>query len=145
MGMYGGASVNYQRVTDFTAAAQSANDNIFIGIIVETVDAVENIEDLLQSGVDFAMVGFADLAQDYGVIGQHQHELVRAAQRTVQQACERAGVVFAAPIGSLAGIAPAIESGAQLIMYRGVLAMVYDDVHAAVGQLPRRPSDGGAA
>ena len=45
-----------------------ANDEILIGVTIETKEAVENIEDICNvNGLDFVVIGYMDLSGSYGV------------------------------------------------------------------------------
>jgi 2-dehydro-3-deoxyglucarate aldolase len=62
-------------------------------IQVETVIAVENIEELIAyDEVDAVMVGPHDIAGSLGVPGQTEHPLVQAANDKVVEACAKRGI-----------------------------------------------------
>lgn len=131
MGLYGGASSDYTPVPDASAFTAFANDELLLGLLVETPEAVEGIDELLVTGIGFALVGFADLAQEYGIAGQHSHPLIDEARAKVREACQRSGVIYTAAVGTQNAIRDAVRAGSKMIMYRGVVSMVYSEVHAA--------------
>jgi 2-keto-3-deoxy-L-rhamnonate aldolase RhmA len=77
---------------DFDEYAESWNDSSSLIIQIESVQAVENIEQLVsRNEVDGAMVGPYDISGSLGVPGQLSHPKVIEASRTVVAACERFG------------------------------------------------------
>jgi 2-keto-3-deoxy-L-rhamnonate aldolase RhmA len=83
-----------------------ANDEVAVLAMVESVDAVANIDALLQTpGLDGIMVGPADLAVTMGHINDLSHGDVGAAIADVRAACQRSSVPF--------GIFTATEQAAQ--------------------------------
>ena len=77
---------------DFEEYARSANDEIVAVVMIESKEAVENVDDILAvEGVDGVMIGQYDLSSSYGLVGQLDHETIVGARQTVLDACERAG------------------------------------------------------
>ena len=77
---------------DFSEYIETWNDHSSFLIQVESIQAVENIESLLQfSDVDGVMVGPYDISGSLGVPGQTNHPLVIEASKKVIEACENAG------------------------------------------------------
>lgn len=77
---------------DFDAYVQSWNRSSTFIIQVESIQAVENINRLLDCDeIDAVMVGPYDISGSLGVPGQLNHPLVIEASRKVIRACERAG------------------------------------------------------
>jgi 2-keto-3-deoxy-L-rhamnonate aldolase RhmA len=77
---------------DFDSYVQTWNETSTFIIQVESIDAVENIERLLDyDEVDGVMVGPYDISGSLGVPGQTSHPLVLEASRKVIAACERRG------------------------------------------------------
>ena len=75
---------------DFDAYIESWNASSTFVIQVESIQAVENIERLLDCAeVDGVMVGPYDISGSLGVPGQTSHPLVVEASKTVIAACER--------------------------------------------------------
>ena len=76
----------------FDEYARDANDSVAVVVMVETREAVENIDEILSvSGVDGIFIGPYDLSGSYGVVGQPRHPLVLAAIKQVVGACRQAG------------------------------------------------------
>lgn len=77
---------------NFDEYAQKANSETVIVVMVETEQAVENIEEILAvDGVDGVFIGPYDMSGSYGVIGQTSHPLIIEACQTVVKACKKAG------------------------------------------------------
>lgn len=56
--------------------------------MIESKEAVENIDEILEvDGVDGILIGPYDLSGSYGVVGQTEHPLVKAAKSRVLAAC----------------------------------------------------------
>jgi len=77
---------------DFDAYASSANDNVAVVVMIESKQAVENIDEILRvPGVDGVFVGPYDMSGSYGIPGQTDSDRVQQGCRKVVAACERAG------------------------------------------------------
>lgn len=77
---------------DFDAYAAAAAAEIAVVVMIESRQAVENIDSILAvDGVDGVFIGPCDLSGSFGVPGQTGHELVTAAGRRVLAACRSAG------------------------------------------------------
>ena len=65
--------------------------------MIETQKGIENLEDILNTGIDMIRIGFSDLAQDMGYPGQTRHpEVLRQAQQAIQTAMRHGIAVGAA-------------------------------------------------
>jgi 4-hydroxy-2-oxoheptanedioate aldolase len=70
-----------------------ANDDTFIAIQIENVEAVEEIEKIAAvPGVDVLFVGPADLTQSMGIPGEWEHPRLWAAIERVAKATRAAGI-----------------------------------------------------
>lgn len=77
----------------FDDYVQTWNDSSVFIIQVESRQAVENIDALLENPqVDGVMIGPYDISGSYGVPGQVEHPKVVEASKKVIAACERAGI-----------------------------------------------------
>ena len=71
----------------------SWNENSILIIQVESITAVENIEDIINfDEIDGVMIGPYDISGSLGVPGQLNHPLVKEACLKVIKACEKKGV-----------------------------------------------------
>lgn len=74
----------------FDTYVKSANSKTIVIVMVETKEAVENIDEILSvEGVDGVFIGPYDLSGSYGIPGQTDHKLVKDAMQTVLLACKR--------------------------------------------------------
>lgn len=99
---------------DFDEYAKTANDEIAVIAMIETKEAVENIEEILSvDGIDGTLIGPYDLSGSYGVAGQTSHQLVIDAKEKVLNACKKyrkaAGQHIVLPTKE--NVAQAIEHG----------------------------------
>lgn len=77
---------------DFDEYVKSANDEIAVIVMIESKQAVENIDDILGvEGVDGIFVGPYDLSGSYGVTGQISHPLIENALKIISEACKKHG------------------------------------------------------
>ncbi len=77
---------------DFDQYAAAANQQTLVIVMIETKQAVEQIDDILSvDGVDGVLIGPYDLSGSYGVPGQTGHALVRDAKDKVLRACKAHG------------------------------------------------------
>ena len=75
-----------------TNYVQQSNDNVVYLPIIETAEAVKNIDQILAvEGVDSFIVGTGDLSVSLGIPFQLNHPTMLAALRTVVRAAEAAG------------------------------------------------------
>ncbi len=75
---------------NFNGYAKNANDNIAVVIMIESREAVENIDEILEvEGVDGVFIGPYDMSGSYDLTGQIDHEVIRNACRVVVDACAR--------------------------------------------------------
>ncbi len=78
---------------DFKPYIDTWNDSSIFIIQVESITAVENIEQLLKvPGLDAVMVGPYDISGSLGVPGETNHSKVREAARRVVEECALAGI-----------------------------------------------------
>ncbi len=71
---------------------QTSNDNVLYVPIIESADAVKNIDEILAvEGVDSFLLGLGDLSVSFGVPFQIDHPVMQDALRTVVRAAEAAG------------------------------------------------------
>lgn len=75
---------------DFDDYAKQANEDMAVVVMIESKQAVENIDLILEvEGVDGVFIGPYDMSGSYGVIGQTAHPIVLKACNTVVKACEK--------------------------------------------------------
>ena len=79
---------------DFDRATAAANDETFVCVQIEDIEAVENIDEILAvPGVDAVFVGPYDLTASMGITAQFEHPDVLKALQRILEACRKHGVV----------------------------------------------------
>jgi len=72
----------------------TANDELFLGVQIETQKAVDNIDEILSvKGIDAAIVGPADLSLNLGVLYKYDDKKFVNAIEKIVKACKRHNVV----------------------------------------------------
>jgi 2-keto-3-deoxy-L-rhamnonate aldolase RhmA len=134
MAIYLGASTNYEDVAPADAMAH-ANANTLLAVLIETREAVENLDDMLLPGIDLVLVGHQDLAQSLGVPGDYRNPLVRAANDKVRQLCKQRGIAIAGAVDRLDNLPSTVEGGAQFLLYGTDLVMLRREASLASAAL----------
>lgn len=125
--LVGGANVGYsaQSTTD---VMQHANANVLLGLVIETPEAVENLDDLILPDIDLLVVGRGDLAHGYGRPGDLDNPNVAAACDHVRVTCTERGISYGVFEPRLALIPEHIQSGARLVIHGGVFAFLRNSI-----------------
>ena len=102
----------------FDADAASANERTAVIVMIESKQGVEHIDEIVAvPGVDAVFIGPYDLSGSYGIPGETQAPVVRAACRGVIAACLRAsksvGLLLARPDEQ--AVRQAVDDGYNLI------------------------------
>ncbi len=134
MAIYGGASTNYAEVDQLTAM-EHANANTLLGLVIETREAIANIEDILTPGIDLVIVGHQDLSQSLGIPGQYAHASMTEATNKVRALCKERGIATAGVLGHPDQIKASIDGGAQFLMYGADVVFLRESAKQAVQAL----------
>jgi 2-dehydro-3-deoxyglucarate aldolase/4-hydroxy-2-oxoheptanedioate aldolase len=129
-----GANTGYEDV-DPAVAMKHANENTLLSVIVETKEALENVEEILIPGIDLVLVGYQDLAQSLGIPGLYSHPDLRAAQARVLQLCKQRGIATAGAVNHPENMKAVVESGAQYLLYGTDLILMRREAQRAVEAL----------
>ena len=138
---YGSAATNFAPVPDVGTYAEFANDNVFLGINVETPEAVENLDELLMPGLDFVNVGSQDLALLYGIGSAAGRRLFEDALAHVRNVCKQRGVARGSNPDNLDGVRQAMSWGANMITYAGLLTFLRRSLAEAVDVVRQAPGE----
>jgi 2-keto-3-deoxy-L-rhamnonate aldolase RhmA len=77
---------------EFDAYAKNANDRIVVIVMVETKEAIQNIDEILDvEGIDGVLIGPYDLSGSYGIPGDTQSPVIQKAMKRVVSACKAHG------------------------------------------------------
>ncbi len=100
----------------FKEYLESANDQTAVVVQAEHIEAVENIEAIVQvAGVDAVLIGPYDLSASLGHIGEADHPEVIAAVDRVTAVCQEAKMPLGVFGVSAAAVRPYINRGYTLI------------------------------
>jgi 2-keto-3-deoxy-L-rhamnonate aldolase RhmA len=76
---------------DFDRYAREANDEVAVVVMIESKEAVENIDAILSvDGVDGVFIGPYDLSGSYGIVGRTGDPIIKEACARVVEACRAA-------------------------------------------------------
>ncbi|MBU8902456.1 MAG: hypothetical protein KOO69_06930 [Victivallales bacterium] len=77
---------------NFDDYAAKANDNTAVVVMIESKQAVENIDSILEvEGVDGVFIGPYDMSGSYGLTGQTDHPVIKEACCSIVDACAQHG------------------------------------------------------
>lgn len=118
---------------ELTAALAAGNRESYLIVQIETREAVEDLDAILDvAGVDAALIGPTDLSLALGVAGQMQHpRLVEAIERTIA-ACRRHGVTPAIHHNDPAEAAAWTGRGMRLVSVGSEVGHLMGGVRGAV-------------
>jgi len=131
------------RVGDVTQAMKAHNDNTLLIFQIETREALDNIDEILQvPGINGVLIGPNDLSISLGVPGQIHSEVMVNAFNTVLSKCKQYGVVPGCHINdtNLAGEYAAkgfllVSSSADTMMIQNGAKLVNETIKKACKQL----------
>jgi len=111
----GGRGSDYQAgIPDMPAYLAQCNDNILIGAMIESAEAIENLDDLLAvERIDYFMFGPADFAQDLGYPGQPKHPEVMKIVDAATARIHAAGRLMREDVMVVANVKDFILDGAR--------------------------------
>lgn len=115
-GVRGIGPIRAARYGDYNEYIKRANQEILVIVQIETAEAVQNIDEILQvPGVDVAFIGPNDLAASLGHIGDLKHPDVLAAITIIEKAAKKAGVVLATVTHDWAEAKALYQRGYQML------------------------------
>ena len=134
MAILQGPNTNYEDVEPLTAMAH-ANANTLLSVLVETAEALENVEDILLPGIDLVLVGHQDLAQSLGIPGQFDNPRLREANARVVQLAKERGIATAGAVNRPESMQSVVNSGAQFLLYGTDLILMRREAQRAADAL----------
>lgn len=141
LGMRGlaGSSCPIGKYSGWTSAEEqieAVNRNTVVGIQIETIEALENLDDILSvEGVDMAVVGNDDLSIGMGIPGQTTSPEYIAAVERIFEACRRHGVLPGIAVGGPESTIYWVNKGAKVIWYTCDIYMLLDTSRRELGQI----------
>lgn len=115
---FGPIHAGYRWQMSMTEYARDADDAILKIIMIEHLDAVDQLEEILSvRGIDLVFIAPYDLSQSLGLAGQFDHPRVKETLMRVERAVQAAGI----PLGGFAGTQEAgkemLARGYRLLMF----------------------------
>lgn len=129
-----GANTDYEDVEPLTAMSH-ANDNTLLSVLIETKEALENVEEILLPGIDLVLVGHQDLTQNLGIPGQYNHPRLREADARVRALCKERGIAVAGAVNRPESMQAVVESGSQFLLYGTDLILMRREAQRAAEAL----------
>jgi len=134
MAIYQGASTDYEDIEPLAAMAH-ANVNTLLAVLIETKEALENVEQILIPGIDLVLVGHQDLSQSLGIPGQYAHPALREANARVNALCKQRGIAVAGAVNRPENAKAIIDSGAQFLLYGTDLVLMRREAERAANAI----------
>lgn len=137
----GERGVSHGRSSDWGLSVDTdrEDDTVLVGAMVETREAVENVEEILSvPDLGFVYLGPGDLSASYGVPGDAAHPDVRSAVETVEDACVEAGVPMGRSTATTEGGVELLESGYRLVRLGDEVSSVRQVLGDRLGDLRGR-------
>jgi 2-keto-3-deoxy-L-rhamnonate aldolase RhmA len=105
----------------------AANDNTLIAIQIESVQALERLDEIVSvPGVDAVFIGPEDLSQSMGMPGQIEHARMREAYQRVIDACIRHNVAAGMHFRDLTMMKEWIGRGMRFVAYKTDFRLLQD-------------------
>lgn len=129
-----GANTEYEDVDSLKAMAH-ANAQTLLSVIIETAEALENVEDILLPGIDLVLVGHQDLTQSLGIPGQFDNPRLREANARVVKLAKERGIATAGAVNRPENMQAVVNSGAQFLLYGTDLILMRREAQRAAEAL----------
>jgi 2-keto-3-deoxy-L-rhamnonate aldolase RhmA len=112
---------------------RTANEELFLGVQIETQSAVDNIDDILSvEGIDAALIGPADLSLSMGILGMFEDKRFIESIERVIESCRRhhvtPGMLGADDVGKRA------RQGFRLINRRNDIGLLRDEAERSLAE-----------
>lgn len=129
-----GANTEYEDVDSLKAMAH-ANAQTLLSVIIETAEALENVEEILLPGIDLVLVGHQDLTQSLGIPGQFDNPRLREANARVVKLAKERGIATAGAVNRPESMQAVVNSGAQFLLYGTDLILMRREAQRAAEAL----------
>ncbi|NEU32024.1 aldolase [bacterium LRH843] len=118
---------------------KASNDNTLIIAQIETIESLENIEEIVSTeGVDVAFIGALDLSQSMGIPGQLDHPRVVEAMEHVAAVCEKYNKAAGTFVLSEEAAVTWIKKGYRCIAYSGDIWLYQNAVSQGISNIKKR-------
>lgn len=106
------------RKRDCQELVNTANEETFISIQIESKKAIKNIDQILSvEGIDAAVIGRGDMALDLGFPGQEMHPQIIEYYETLVDACQRHGKIPCMMVPDMKTAAYWIQKGVRHVTF----------------------------
>ena len=125
----------------FDEAMETANDDTFVCVQIEHVEAVHNIEEILSvPGLDAVFVGPYDLSASMGMTAQFEHPTIQQAMKQILEACENSRVVPGIHVvqPDVEEVSRRLDEGYRLIAYSLDITMLHRACVDGLAEIRRR-------
>jgi len=122
-------------------SAASANDETFVCVQIEHMEAVKNIDDILRvPGIDATIIGPYDLSASMGLTAQFDHPEIIKAIDAIGAACKRHGIVAGIHVvqPDPADVLRRIKEGYRFIAYSLDITMLMNACLDGLGKIRNR-------
>lgn len=117
---------------DLPTKLQNANDQMFVGVLVEGEEGIKNIPEIAKvPGLDMIYLGVYDLSQACGVPGDLMHPKVLQIMRDYVNIIEESGLVAGSVARDREYMKLLIDAGFKFISYRVDCAILKDGLDVA--------------
>jgi 2-keto-3-deoxy-L-rhamnonate aldolase RhmA len=124
------------RATGSKAYLDEANANTFIGVQIESVAALEKLDDIFSvKGVDAAFIGPEDLSQSMGIPGEVSHPRMLAAYQRVIDSANLHGVAPGVHFRDIAMLKEWMSRGMRFVAYKTDFRLLQDVSQSALNAL----------
>ena len=117
---------------------RQANENTFIAVQAENLDAIENLEEIASvPGIDAIFVGPLDLSVGLGIPGQVSHPREVEAIDHILEVCKQLDIVAGIMMFDITALKSWIKKGMRFVVYGSDISLLADATVKAVEELKK--------
>jgi 2-keto-3-deoxy-L-rhamnonate aldolase RhmA len=134
----GGRHADFQPLRDPRAAMKQANDEVLIGIQIETLPGLQRVQELAsRPGLDMLFVGPQDLSVALGIPNEWEAPALEDAIRRVVAAAESSGLAVGIQGRNAALSARWMAQGVRFVVFGSTLMLLTEGARAGITDLRR--------
>ncbi len=123
---------------DINTAIEELNNNAFVGIQIETVKGIENIDKLICfSEIDMVFIGPGDLTLSLGIPGRFDHPDYIAAVDEIVKASKKYNHCVGIQAGNVKNAKIAMRKGVQFIAFGSALGILREQIVKKLNDLKK--------
>lgn len=123
---------------DMKSYLQMANRETMTIAMIESKEALSNLEGIIEAGIDCLHIGHMDLSESLGYGGAQDHEEVKRAIEQIIYTAKKHHVPVAFPCGTVASAQQMIQKGVQMVSFSSDLVMLSHYIQENVSQIKSR-------